>query len=171
MFVGILKQIDMKKLKEINVYLSARCRVLEEKGGYGYVIKSEGYNSFKKKSCSQTTFNRMEMKAAIDAMQEIQSNVGTGVIINFHTKQRSLITSMLYGHCKKFAKRPNQDLVRISIKLKECFIVYVFATVDHQCDEIDIANNLSKEALNNPMFELDKRDEDLPKSIDLLFGI
>lgn len=158
-------------MKEINVYLSARCRVLEEKGGYGYVIKSEGYNSFKKKSCSQTTSNRMEMKAVIDSILEIGNEIKDADVINIYTKQGPLIASMINGDCKKFHKRPNQDLVRVAIKIKSRFSIYVFNISANQHEEMEIANNLSKLALEAEVDCVDVRDEDLPKSIDLLFGI
>ena len=57
-------------VKEINVYLSARCTTPEGKGAYGYVIESELYNSHKKATYLKTTMPRMMMKAAIDAMNE-----------------------------------------------------------------------------------------------------
>lgn len=171
MFVGTLKPIDMKKLKEIDVYVSGRCRNQEEKGAYGYVIKSESYNSTNKKTCSQTTSNRMEMKAVIDSMLEISNEIKDADVINIYTKQGPLIRSMINGDCKMFHKRPNQDLVRVAIKIKSRFSIYIFNISANQHEEMEIANNLSKLALEADVDSVDVRDDDLPKSVDLLFGI
>jgi len=161
----------MKKLKEIDVYVSARCRIQEEKGGYGYVIKSEGYNSMNKKTCSHTTSNRMEMKAVIDSMHEISNEITDADIINIHTKQGPLITSMINGDCKMFHKRPNQDLIRVAIKIKSSFGIYIFNISVNQYEEMILANNLSQLALDADVDCIDERDDDLPKSIDLLAGL
>ncbi len=145
-------------MKEIKVYLSSRCDASTGNGGYGYFINSETYISHKKKTLLKTTMPRMMMRAAIDAMQEVYENIGQCKVI-LYSNQAVLINSMHYGHCKKFAKYPNKDLVLKSKVASKYLTVYPRSIKNLDCRDINIANELSWLAMNDSTEEEDSRDE------------
>jgi hypothetical protein len=70
---------------------------------------------------------------------------------------------MYYGHCKKFSKRPNQDLVLESRIASEFLVVHPRSIKESECREIVLANELSRSALDDDSGEEDNRNYDGPK--------
>lgn len=157
-------------LKRVSIYVSVNCSKEATKGTYGYVIDSEAYYSTKKTSWSQSNSERIAMRAVIDAMFEIQSQIGNGCEIHIYSEQHEVITSMIYGNCKKFEKKPNQDLVKIAVEIRYNFSVYIYSVEGNECNEISVAHHLSLDAEKLPP-TIDERKIDGPKSIDLLAGL
>ncbi len=86
----------MNKDVSINIWTDGACSGNPGPGGWGVLIKYE--NSIKKLSGSDqnTTNNRMEMKAVIEALAYIQP----GILINLHTDSKYVkdgITSWIYN--------------------------------------------------------------------------
>lgn len=153
-------------MKEVKVYLHSRCNSETGKGGYGYVIVSEEKESNLKASYIKTTAPRMIMRAAIHAMKEVYETFGKCKII-LYSNQAELINTMHFGHCKKFAKRPNKDLVYESRLASEFLSVYVRSIKNYANREMTTAQDLSFQALNEYSEKIDTRNADGPKPIPL----
>jgi ribonuclease HI len=62
----------MNEFKEVNIYIDGACSGNPGPGGYGIVIEYRGQKKEKSGGFSNTTNNRMEIMAAIVALEELK---------------------------------------------------------------------------------------------------
>ena len=137
---------------EVKIYLAARYELTTDNdiGGYGYVIKSENYSSTGVGSYFKTSKDRISMIGCIAALKDAYKNVGPVISIKIHAKHSETVNNMIYGHCKKFKNLPHQDLVQHCIGIIRHSWVHTYNMTYNSCEEMKLANKLSKEALKNP---------------------
>ncbi len=122
-------------------------------GGWAYILKSGPYEKAAAEGFRRTTNNRMELMAAIEALQAIKAQSAD---IDLYTDSQYVAKAFTEGWIDKwraqnFAKRPNADLWRRLDELVRKFRVKFHWVRGHSGDPLNEAcDRMAKEAAGRP---------------------
>jgi ribonuclease HI len=89
-----------ENLKEVIIYTDGACTGNPGPGGYGIVLLSDRHRKELSGGYRLTTNNRMEMMAAIVALQALKNQC----LVTLHTDSKYLVDAIVQGWAKKWQK-------------------------------------------------------------------
>jgi ribonuclease HI len=158
--------------KRVNIYTDGSCLRNPGPGGYGIILECEGKRTEKSGGFRNTTNNRMEITAAIIALESLKEK--NRVMI--YTDSEYLVNSMTKGWVKKWRandwvksdKRPalNPDLWDKLLKLcekNEVKFIWIQGHSNHR--ENERCDRLANEAAKKPNLPADDMYENTKKTM------
>jgi hypothetical protein len=151
-------------MKDIEITIGSFYKPVTDHGGYAYQIKVDGIHHFFSACYYQTSSQRMEMKAFIDALSFVYSEYGIKLNVTVFTKLESQIRALK----RKDYQGSNKDLYDAVFNLPTQLVTNILHKGPESVGYIEINKLLSIEEDVVPV----KQDRPpMSKSIDLLFGI
>ena len=156
---------------QVNIYTDGSSRGNPGPGGFGVVLESSGYPPKEiSQGFQETTNNRMELKAVIEALKSLKR---TDVGVTIYSDSRYVVDSIekgwVFGWQKKnFVGRKNPDLWKeflpLYMKIKPK-LVWIKGHNDHpqneRCDKLAVAASKKENLLVDEGFVAQRNDSGL----------
>jgi ribonuclease HI len=88
----------MSELKKVNIYIDGACSGNPGPGGYGIIIEYKGKKGEKSGGFSNTTNNRMEIMAAIVALESLKEECS----VKIFSDSQYVVNAMMKGWVKRW---------------------------------------------------------------------
>ena len=162
----------MESSKHVNIYTDGSCLRNPGPGGYGIIMEYEGKKTEKSGGFRETTNNRMELMAAITALESLKEK--SRVII--YTDSEYLVNSMTRGWAKRWKENNwvksdkksalNPDLWSKLLKLCEKHEVeFIWIRGHNNNSENERCDRMANEAAKKPNLPADEMYENMKKTM------
>ena len=153
----------MGELKQITIYTDGACLGNPGPGGYASLIMSDGYRKELKGGFKQTTNNRMELLAAITALEAL----GKDCRVTLHSDSAYLVNAMTRGWARRWQQMGwrrnrkkealNPDLWQRLLKVCQSHQVeFRWVKGHHTSAENQRCDQLANEAARRPDLPVDE---------------
>jgi ribonuclease HI len=138
---------------EITIYTDGACSGNPGPGGYGIVLLSGPHRLEKSAGYRLTTNNRMELLAAIVALESLKF---PGSVVKLYTDSRYLVDAVNKGWLfswekKDFAKKKNPDLwIRFLAVYRKHKVTFIWIKGHNENPENERCDRLAVEAYRKP---------------------
>jgi hypothetical protein len=151
-------------MKDIEITIGSFYKPVTDYGGYAYQIKVDGIQHFFSACYYQTSSQRMEMRAFIDALSFVYSEYGIKLNVTVFTKLESQIRALK----RKDYQGSNKDLYDAVFNLP----TQIVTNIVHEGPRSDCFAEINKLlSIEEDMTPVKQDRPTPPKSVDLLFGI
>ena len=138
---------------EITIYTDGACSGNPGPGGYGIVLLSGPHRLEKSAGYRLTTNNRMELLAAIVALESLKFS---GSVVRLYTDSKYLVDAVNKGWLfswekKNFAKKKNPDLwIRFLVVYRKHKVNFIWIKGHNENPENERCDRLAVEAYKKP---------------------